>query len=75
MGVKANRQMTGTDGHERRLLSLEKNPTRWLPRGQRGQSLSEFITVQDLVLDPELLSDHTLLTHRNIHSNKIHLKN
>lgn len=48
MGLKANKQMTVTDGHEERLLSIEKSNQVATRRPQRGQSLSEFITAQAL---------------------------
>lgn len=49
MDLKANKQMTGTDSHEERLLSIEKSNQVATQKPQRGQGLSEFITAQDLV--------------------------
>lgn len=70
-GLRASKQMTGTDGHEARLLSLR----RVHPGGQRATEprWTHYGEASGPQYDPESPSDHLLLTPRNIHSDETHL--
>ena len=63
--------MTGTDGHEARLLSLG----RVHPGGQRVTEPQRihYGEASGPQYDPESSSDHILLIPRNIHSDETHL--
>lgn len=50
VGLRANKQMASTDGHVGRLPPLERVHPSGHQEARERQSLSEFVTVQDLVL-------------------------